>query len=244
MGPPSPWGGLRRRALRNSLRRILSSDRVSVAFPPLVLLPRMLRNRRKSSKRSRARKLRLRTRRKTRLGRPQPGSRLFRKRPPSTLMILLLTPPPESAWTSIPASQCAISLMANRQKIQFLEPSNPTNGLRKAKRRRRPQTGGAVLFPPKKPNLPPEARRRRIRPHRGCRAGKIGRSEWLDGLRKLNTKTKITLMCTSPINNLIRPHLFILLICKSPTEFVCASRFPPNYRAFPLWPTPVYIADM
>ena len=99
-----------------------------------------------------------------------------------------------------------------------------------------------VLFPREKPNLLPKARSRRIRPHRGGRAGKIGRNEWLGDLRKLTRTMEIThafidsYYLRAPHTSIIRIHLFILPKLKNPTELICASCFAPNYTPFPLCP--------
>ena len=87
------WGAPPRRmgfgrALWNSLRRIHSFDRFLAASPPLIPQSRFLGDRRKPLRRIRARILRRRTHRKTRINPPLPVPRLFRVRPPLTLVML------------------------------------------------------------------------------------------------------------------------------------------------------------
>ena len=161
-------------------------------------------------------------------------------------MILLPEPLPESVWANIPVSQCAVTPKAICRQLQSLELRNLINGFPRAKGRMRREMNlfaeDIVLFPRKKPNLLPKARSRRIRPHRGGRAGKIGRNEWLGDLRKLTRTMEIahafidSYGLRAPYTTIIRIHMFILPKLKNPTELICASGFAPNYTPFPLCP--------
>ena len=90
-----------------------------------------------------------------------------------------------------------------------------------------------VLRPRRNPEMLPKERGRRTRPDRGRRAGKIGRIEWVNGLREPKMEVGNRMYLRALFFVRIRIHSFWHFPPKILIEF---PRLLLIFHAFALWP--------